>query len=384
MIIWFAILIPVATVVVLLWKFHHKMVWWEYLLVFGLPLFFIALAKFGVDAIQTKDDEYYGSYVVTAEYYEDWNQRVSCSHNRYRTDSKGRQHYVGKMHAYDVRYHPEYWVINTNVNNQLSISQGEFERIAGRFGSRVFTDLNRSYHTNDGDKYVSSFSGAPDLLEPVTTSHYYENRVKASNSVFSFKEVDPIGFGLFKYPTISDTYKQQSILGVKDLDPAAEKQLAYYNATLGATKEVRMYIIMFYDKPIDAGIEQEAFWQGGNKNEFVTCIGISSTDSKVLWAHVFSWTEVEDLKVDARNFVMDQNYGPLIQVDLLSYVNWLGPQVNARFIRKNFDDFNYLTVEPPLWGILVTYFLTLAICVGLGIYAVMNDQFERPGYSFGH
>src|SRR3972149_10094291 len=93
MIIWLAMLIPFLTVAVLLIKFHHKTLWWEFLLLLIAPLIFISASKAVIEHALTSATEFWGSFVLKTEYYEDWNERVSCRHPRYRTetstDSKG-------------------------------------------------------------------------------------------------------------------------------------------------------------------------------------------------------------------------------------------------------------------------------------------------------
>lgn len=375
MIVWLAVVVPIVAVVVLWWQFHHKLTWWEVLILVGTPIILVALSKLIIEATQVHDTEFWGGHVAKSEYYEDWNERVSCRHPKYRTvtrtDSKGNTHteqvFDGYEHLYDVDYHPPYWQVIDSNGFSVGIDQQLFETLAKRWNSRKFVDLHRNYHTDDGDKYEAHWDVRPETIEAVTTSHSYSNRVQASKSVFNFKEIDPKIHELFEYPKIAGYYGQRVILGNGGATHIeAEKKLEYYNAILGPKKEARMYILVFKDKPLEAALDQEAYWKGSNKNEFVTCVGVDSK-YEVKWAYCISWTEVEELKVRARNFLVEQK-----TLDLAGYVDWLGKEVEAKFVRFNWHKFDYLTVEPPGWAVALVFILTILINAGVALWAVVN------------
>jgi hypothetical protein len=377
-IIWFAALIPFIGAGALFWIWNRKVALWEGLVMMVVPLFLIGGAKACSEHSQTAATEYWGGYVTTAEYYEDWDERVSCRHPiscihpTYSVDSNGRPYQSGyahsndgHYHSYDVDYHPEEWEVHTSVKESRSISKLSFEGLAKQFSSRDFVNLHRSYHSKNGNKYVATWKGEAETLEPVTVSRSYENRVQASQSVFNFKTVDPKDYGLYKHPPVSG-FSQQVTHG-PSATALAEKKFQYLNATLGAPKQVRLYVLVFQNQPIQAAMEQEAFWKRGNKNEFVTCIGVDK-DLEVQWSHVFSWSEIEELKIEARNQVMGMK-----KLDLVAYADWLGPMIEKKWVRKNFDDFSYLTVEPTTSAVIWTFLLTLLVTAAIGVFAVLND-----------
>lgn len=382
MVAWFALAIPILVIAVSYWIFHHKIVLWEVLLMLFVPTLAIAIGKWGVESSMVQDTEYWGANGVRAEYYEDWNERVSCRHPKYKTvrrtrtvyrDGKARTetYYVqvqdGYHHLYDVDYHPERWHLIDSLGRTFSIGQGEFEEFCKHWSNRAFKELNRSYHTNDGDMYFTNWDNKIETVEAVSSAHSYENKVQASKSVFNFKEVDPKVWGLYDYPKVHG-YRQQSVLGHGGpTHGEGERLLDTYNALLGPTKEVRLFTLIFKNQPIQAGTDQEAYWKGGNKNEFVTCVGVNDAQ-EVQWCHVFSWSEKEDLKIDARNKVMEQKV-----LDLAAYAKWLGPEVEKRFVRYNWDKFNYLTVEPSGTALAVIFFVTFLVSVGIAVFAVLNE-----------
>lgn len=385
MLIFLSLLVPLITVVYLAVFQRKRMVWWEYLVVFVVPLLLTVGMKSCVETCQTADTEYWGGWVTQAAYFEEWDEEVPCRHAKYRTetyiDSDGnlqtRQVFDGWQHPYDVDDHPPYWEVVDSNGITISVSQRHYRKLVAQFGNEKFVDLGRFYHSIDGDEYVSEWQGQDATLEPVTTTHTYENRVQASRSIFNFTPVDKETkqlYGLYDYPKITGYYDCASILGVGGFHHTeADKLLSFWNAKLGSRKQVRMYILLFTDQPREAGLEQENLWKGGNKNEFIVAIGINKA-WKVQWAHVISWTEVEELKVDTRKFVESQPG----QLDLLPVVSWMVNAVDQNFARKHFSDFSYLTVEPPMWAVILTFILTIICSGAVAFFVVNNDEDPEP------
>lgn len=341
----------------------------------GLPILLLVLSQRLLHSHLVRDLEYWGGFVRVAEYYEPWNERVSCSHTiecRH-LDEDGEPIHTddGKEHAYDVDDHPAYWEIIDSNNLTVTIDRYTYERLARKFGPGKFVDLHRDYHNLDGDKYVITGSAEPDQLEAVTTEHSYENRILASRSVYRYEEVEPADYGLFDYPKITGFYQCPALLGVEDRQ--ASRALDSWNARLGPPKQLRLMVLVFVDKPREAALEQEAYWQGGNKNEFVVCVGVDA-QRRPQWSHVFSWTEVEELKLEARDRVMQQPDEPL---DLVALIDWLGQNVGERFVRKSFSDFAHLAVEPPLWAILLIHALLFGFSLAWLAWSVLN-QYSPP------
>jgi len=239
--------------------------------------------------------------------------------------------------------------------------------------------MNRNYHTRDGDKYESRWDQSEELAEITTTTHSYENRVKPSRSVFNYEEVSDeeiASYGLHTYPRIHTSYRQPVILGASGMDVrAAEREFQLLNGYLGSRRQVRVFVLLFENQPREAGYIQEALWIGGNKNEFVITIGLDG--DRVDWAHVFSWSEKDRLKIDTRHFIEEQS-----EIDLISLAEWLRPQLRQRFERKEFEDFSYLKVDPPLWAILLVFFLVIAANVGVSYFVIQNEyrEYRRNGW----
>jgi len=379
MVIWLALLIPVITAVVLYVRFRHETLWWEFLIPFGVSILLIALCKFTIETAQTRDTEYWGGWVSKGEYYEDWNERVSCRHPRScsHRDSEGNRRHSndGYQHSYDVDYHPPYWQVTDSNGIAVSVNSIEFDKLSARFQNRKLVDMHRSFHTDDGDCYVTDWNQSDATLVPFTSTHSYENRVAVSDSVFNFPEVDPKTYGLFEYPDIAGYYDCPSILGAGDVSqPDAQRALSVANAKLGRPKQVRMMILVFKNQPIQAGFDQQSYWKGGNKNEFVVTVGVDDSNS-VQWCHVFSWSDSEQLKIETRDYVVNQK-----TLNLAGVVNWMVPQINAGFVRKEFRQFSYISIDPPGWAVFLTFLVVGMINTGVSWWVIVNEFKEFPSW----
>jgi len=365
MIIWGAAFIPIICAAILFFFFKKRVVWWELPLLL-ITIIFIALAKFGCEAVLTRDTEYWTGWVVEACYYEKWTEEWDeyiPEEGHY--DSKGSYHVDVPAHwEHRIVHHPPHWEMKDSNDIILPINEEKYKHLVNLWKNQKETNL---FHVNqtsrgDGDLWTTKYK---DIMVICTTTHSYENRVQASNSIFNFEYVKNEG-RLFEYPKITDHTRVPSILGSPGERTLANRQLCEVNAKLGKAKQVRIWILLYHDT-MDAAFEQEAYWKGGNKNEFIVCIGIDNNNN-VKWSYIISWTEVERLKIDVRDFVNRQE-----KLDLPSLINYLDVEIRKQWQRKQFADFAYLTVEPPTWIVVLIYVFTLVTNAGLGMFIVLNE-----------
>ena len=204
--------------------------------------------------------------------------------------------------------------------------------------------------------------------------HYYENRIKASDqSTFHFQKVsdeDIKQYQLIQYPDIKNKFDFPVILGNR-VSKEDQKLMQYVNGHLGPKKEVRVWILLYENKPKMAGQMQEWLWSGGNMNEMVLTIGIDSVSRKIQWSHVFSWTTNERVKIEIRNYLADSSTMERLNIKSLSY--FLKTELKDKFVRRNFKEFDYLTVEPSVAAIIIVYVITLVVTVLSIIWIIMNE-----------
>lgn len=388
MVIWLSVFIPLIGIAVLYWKFQRKITWWELLIMAVTPVALTAGSKALIETVQVQDTEYWGSWVTTSQYWEHWDEMVSCrhpipcSHPEYSTDSNGKRYQSGYKHSndgyyhlYDVDDHPPEWHILTSLGMDFEVSQSEFERLAVQFGNRQFVNLHRrhgmgGYYKINGNRFDAIWQGERVKLEPVTTSHSYENRIKASSSTILKRPPVPIDrvAKLYAYPRIGG-HQQRCVLGAAGPTTAGgEKKLAAMNAAIGRSKQVRVFTMIFKNEPVGTAMDQEAHWVGGNKNELNVCIGVDDS-YEVQWAHVFSWSKSENLKAEIKTFLEGQK-----QLDLEKFADWLEPAIMEGWTRRNFHEFEYITVDPPTWAVITTMIVTLLVVAGIAVWSIMNEE----------
>lgn len=384
--VWFVLMVPLLGTLFMLIYHKDKLTWWEGLLPMVCTIVFTFGAKFVFEKIEMQSTEYLGALTVKAEYYESYETWVNktCSRKvRSGTDSKGNATY--RTEYYDCSYcdyTSSSWNIVDNIGAKYSISQAEFLRLTKLWNSKPqFVDLNRhiNYHGGcgkDGDKYVIQWDRNPLTSVPTTNSRSYENRIKAAHTSFDFidlTEEDIIKYDLYEYPKIFH-YDQNCVLGldsvrwIKTGEKAYfTKMINYINGEIGPVKHGRIYFLFFVDKPSVVGRLQESFWSGGNGNEMIICVGISSTSRNLQWVYPFSWTPNRKLVIDIREDLMsikEFNASKLFSItEKLMLSQWK---------RKDFKEFSYVSVEIPIWSKIVIWILSIIITVLTCHYAITN------------
>lgn len=372
MIIYLNFIIPILAVLIVSLAFHKQVNILERILVFIVPAIVIVAAKFLSIAGMTMIPECLNSYTVKAKYYEDWDEWIekTCTECVSR-DTSGN---CVKERTYDCsyrEYHSPYWEIQDNMGKTYGVPESKYHLLVNLWDqNRVqFEDLHRDYYHNDGDLYYIIFDNQFDHTYPIVNRGLYENKVKCSKSVFNFQPVsiqEKSMYGLYDYPKF-ERYDYNPILGLRDYE--ASKKLSQYNAQLGTAKQVHMLLLVFHDKPYDAALYQEAYWKGGNKNEFILCVGVDA-QNQTKWAKVISWTEVQDLKIKLERKIREMPFNATAIVDTMA------KDVQYKFMRKHFKDFSYLTVEPTTSAVIISFIITLIVTIGICIVVIKYDLFE--------
>lgn len=380
--IWFNMLIPIIAVIVLAIGFKKKIAPWEYALVFFIPIIGIAIAKYTSVYFQTRVTEYWNSYLIRAEYVEPWStwHNETCSKQVCTGSGDDRKCHTETYDCSHCDNNGPSWTAWDNLGRSYVISKEYFERLCKIWGKREFVELNRHivYHFGcgqDGDEYITYYDGVFEHTQPVCTKHNYENKVRSSKSIFNFQKVDKkdvATYGLVDYRP-ADLFNYNPIFGI--VNDSASKRLTWWNAHLGSVKQVHMNIIVFRDKTISAAEMQRSYWKGGNKNEFILCIGIDN-NYKIQWTKVISWTEVEILKLKVERSVVNMEF------NLPAIVDTMAINVRKDFKRKEFKDFKYISIEPTPTATIVAFIVTLILTIGLAIFSV-NNEFNVDGVEGG-
>ncbi len=351
---WFAIIIPILIMVLGLLFFSHKLVLWE----IGLPVLASIVAifvlKWSMVTYLTSDTEYLSEYVVEARYYEPWNEY----HHRTCTRSCGKNCTTTYDCSY-VEYHSEYWEIVMNTGNTYNISEYEFNRLKGLFKNQEFVEMDRDYHTIDGDMYTSLFDGDFNHIQPRTYSESYENKTQACHTLFRFEDLDSTKMrGLYEYPEIYDGFQKSCLNCSKEHDLILRR----YNGFLGEQEQIKIFVLMFKNHDVEIAERQRQFWKNGNKNELVICV-----DSKFRWCRTFSWCDNKEVEVKSNDIFTRK-------ISMNKKLELLEANIHKNWKRKDFSDFSYISV--PLSGIQMVwlYIIVTLISVGMLLIGVLNDK----------
>ena len=366
-------IIPFITALFLLIVFNRKMVWWEYLVLILPSLLFTLITQLIMVSVNSSDTEYLGGYVNRITYYEPWDEMVRVRHTR--TDSDGEEEVY---YTWEREYHSErYTYVDNESNWEHYLSKKEYEIIKKRMGDKaVFRDMHRDYHRIDGDAYDIYWDKTIEHLYDITTPHSYTNKIKASQSHTIFKysdisEEDAKELGLYEYPDIN-LMNQNPIIGryASDRD---KQRIKYINATYGKAHQFRVYMLFYEGKDIEISEQQKAYWQNGNKNEFVVCLG-TQRDS-VVWCNPFSWCDEPKLEALTRDYFIQNP-----KVDIDAYGKWLQTQIPTKWKRKEFSDFEYIHIGLSKGQYIALIIIMILLNIGISVFLVMNDIQNENGY----
>lgn len=368
-------IIPFIVSLILFLFFRKRVVWWEYVVLIIPSVIFSILIKLCMVSYNSSDTEYLGGYVTKIVYYEEWDEmvlktktrRVPCGR-----DSNGHMQYRTETYTvWEREYHPERWVYINNENNlEHSISKELYNKIKFRLNSpTVFKDMKRRYHRIDGDAYVTMYDGSVEHIYDITWSHKYKNRIQSSqsNTIFKMLDIDKEAadtLGLYEYPDITDL-AQNPILG-RNVSKEELQIFRYINAMKGKKNQFRTYVLFFNHDEFEKSELQKSYWQNGNKNEFIICLGMKG--DSVVWTNSFSWCDMPKLEVKTRSYFIDNP-----KLDLVKYGTWLNNNVNENWVRKEFEDFKYIDIELSFGQYIALFFLTILFNIGVGIAVICNN-----------
>lgn len=428
--------------------------WWEIPVTLIIVLAMIIGAKAITDTIGVTFTEYYGetiTQVYEQEPYNYWRHRT-CSYTT--TDSKGNSttHYYDCSHQVDVG--PDWWVV-TNLNNKYNISERLHDSLVNVYKTKKVTVKQRSNY-DDSDRAVGSkgtkFQGTRvgqysyDYMTPwpktdetrkgAFTTHRYENRIKASDlSLFNIEvvtEEQADSMGLYDYPENVDLYNFPTILSTTKVDPTIQEKFRQLNAKFGPTNRMRLWVLVFENKPAITGTYQENYWIKGNLNEMVLCIG--KKGNEIQWTYAFSWSlngtltaEIQSKALDLYEYTVKSSEGqtlpiaiPIVNTQLkkaisdasgidtsmlppalpipfakdkvVSYTKSKTPVLTERtwtalydylnqnlnkYEKRSHEEFSYIKVEPKTWMIIVIYIIAIGLSVGLNIFMSTNEYYDN-------
>lgn len=376
MILYILLIIPILNAFILFYFFRKKIDLIEYSILFFGSLIFILFAKFIFEKANITDTEIWGEYATRINYYEPWDEyihRICIKQVPSGTDSNGNTTYTTV--TYDcsyVQYHPEKYTMITNIGNEIEITKEKYLYYKKKWNNSFFKELNRPYHNIDGDVYYSNWNNDFNYMITYFTEHYFENRVKGSNSIFNETNLDTVNYkGLIKYPELKNNqigaYQVNSQKLISEDLLKANDELIKYNAFYGSKYKIRMSVLIFLNKTQDYYEQQRLFWLNGKKNELIVVIGVNDS-LDINWVNIMTWSDSELLKSQLKAKIYDMKR--LCYECLNSFII---EEMKINWKRKDFSDFDYLTIEPTAGQFIGSFIFVFLFNIGFGIFFVKND-----------
>jgi hypothetical protein len=381
--IWYALIIPILAAVIGWVLFKNKIVWWEILIPVFVSALFILISYYSMKSITLADVEY-NSYIVTeARYYESWETWRNKTCSRTYTTGSGKYRTTHTVY-YDCSYcdyNSEYYVMIDSDGNEIRISEAKYKSLIKLWKANPkFVEMNRdvNYHGScgkDGDMYRIVWNRDINTSITTTRTKSFTNILKSNHSAFNYPNIEKekaISSGLYEYPEITGNYYQPSVVGIHDFNSKSKakiiKTLDYINGAYGHKYKVKVFTLFYKNKDIDIAFQQEAYWDGGNQNEIVVCVGLNNL-GEIEWVKPFSWCDNKRVLIDIREDLM----GTRIKDEKVFYKVYMDAITN-NWRYKSFQDFNYLSFEPTSGQLWFVYILTILISIGFVYWAVVNDK----------
>jgi len=350
----------------ILWITTKKVVWWEWLISTALSFLICGFVHIAVIQGMTADMETWSGEIVKAVYHPRWVEEYQQMHTR--TVGSGKNQRTEIYYTTEHRTHHRKWIAHIDYGkkkDQKNITESFYNDIKIKWGGdkcqKVVKGNRLGFYSGDRNDYV--LTRMTDYIYPAVTTYTFENRVKAAPSVFSYSKV-PEDAKVYKYPTHSNWRQSSRLLGIAG-GPIPILDWDRMNSRLGPVKKVNVIMIGFGVEDAGTAHMQEAKWIGGKKNDLVLCYG--GTNDKVDWSYVFGWTEQEIVKRNLETILLKNP----INVKLIDKIE---TEIIQNYKIKEWENFNYISVEPPMW----TYFMLIGILVatqgGFLAWSYFNSQ----------
>lgn len=375
MILWLSFIIPILSTIILLLFWSKKVAWWELCIKLTIVFIIILCAK-GCSTAYLSDDDEYWSYKAVEVWHEDaWDEWITktCSEEyACGTDSKGKTKYCTRHYDCSYReYHADTYYFIDDYGHKHYINQVEYLKYKKLWQNSLVVDMHRKYYHLDGDAQKSIWNNQRLTIKVFVDQHTYENKIIASKNVFNYEKIEPEVArkrGLIEYPQDQKGYRPSVLSNVIiNWSPVLNKDADYTNAILGPKKQVRLWYLIFRDKPSITGRWQESYWQGGNKNEFIICISIDK-NNKIQWVHTFSWTDNKYSVVKVQKMIEKQTTFDVLKTNIE-----VEKILKTDFERKHFKDFSYLEIEPTDTAIILSYIFVILFSIGSSVWIIINE-----------
>jgi len=344
----------------------------------GTAIAFLASAIMHIIAItnMTADIETWSGKITQVSHFPQWieeyKEAIYRTETYYTGSGKNRTAHTRRVFShYETRHatHSENWVAYLDfgsIADEKSIDGRTYNEIKANFGNSEIISgtqgTSHGGHFDGGDNKIYTSQNKTGYIYPVTTTKYFENRIKAAPTVFSFVKV-PENVKVYEWPQnpnwmISDRLLGESNISVLEFDRM--------NTRLGPKKLVNVIMVNFGKQDSLIAKYQQAKFIGGKKNDLVLCYGQKGTNNIAGWSFVFGWTESEICKRNLETILLqtpiNNNILPMIEKEII-----------INYKKKDWHKFDYITIEPPAWAYIVLIIVMIITQTGFWIWASVND-----------
>lgn len=344
----------------------------------------------GVNGL-TADVETWSGQITTARQYSAWHEYYEEAIYRTEfytttesyTDSKGNTSYRTVINSRQVfdhwesrrRWHSEHFGAESNIDTSYSIDKSKYFFLCNKFG-RVDTVAGRRYTSEHNSRMIE---GDPNdyvavninkWIEPVTKLVSFENKIKATPSVFSFAPV-PKDIKVYPYPPNDNHFISDRLVG-SALATIDQLKFDQMNAVLGPIKRVNVIMVGMGAVDSMMGEWQRSAWIGGKKNDVVIVWGGNNKHPD--WVKVFGWTDSEVCKRNLETIILDNG----ATTEVLPLIE---KEIREGYVKKEWKkSFAHITVPAPAWA--VWWYLGVMVFTQAGIWFWFNVNEIDKGTKF--
>lgn len=399
--IWFTIIVPILLIFifVVIPSLRQKIVWWEFLIPFGITIITIIVCQTIAIKTATRDKEYWGFIGYSIVHNEPFSYDSECPETYQcgtSCDSKGNctpVYCTRWVHC--VESSSRRCFLIDNQNNERYISYSKYKELETRWNKYQYTVAkiitNSHGYKTVGDKYNRTGHGHQHQVfwdqkwqtsEPIVIERVYENKVQTMSHWGEVSKEEKRIYELFDYPVVPEGLVSISTLSNGPTYPKSDKYLRYLNGILNTKKhgfkKVRIWVLVWRNQPQDAAELQMKYWKNGNKNEFTIMFGIDD-NNKIMWHDIMTWSESDELTIKTRDYIeinmknkSDTYSGKLTDNDLVSFYNWLGKEIENKYIKPDFEKYDFINVQPSMTALLISFVIVLIINLATGIFIIKN------------
>lgn len=321
--------------------------------VISVVVLLVVVVLWRVWRLRRTTKEYLSGYAVNVQYHFPWVERLE--HCVTVQDSNG---YSSTHTEFEYRPHQEMWIMELNTERYVRISREAFEecvKVWGGEGHEVYPEHPNRISGGGGRLYLWN-----EVYEDSVTHTYlgdYVNHLRNSKPLFARPDIDAErahDLGLIDYPAVDERYLESDVVlispklsGRVDISPRAQRSIQLLNGHYGDSHEIHIFVLLFDADDTEAVAEQQKiYWQEGNKNEFVVCLGVDVEHDVPLvrWCCPFSWSADMALSTATKEWFVSH---PELNVE--EFAEWLRPNLDL-WHRRQFSEFKPRVCKVAKWS----------------------------------